>query len=78
MPKSRPASARQAGSLWKVSTPDLDKLVRALGDGLVRGGLLPDDDRICWITARKVEVHNSWTGASVTIDDANRPIEVDL
>jgi crossover junction endodeoxyribonuclease RusA len=78
MPKSRPATARQAGSLWKVSTPDLDKLVRALGDGLVRGGLLPDDNRICWITARKVEVHNSWTGASVTINDANRPIEVDL
>lgn len=78
MPKSRPAAARDAGSIWKTSTPDLDKLIRALGDGLVRGGLLPDDNRLCHIVARKVEVHNSWTGASVTLSNADRRIEIDL
>lgn len=76
MPKSRSAATKARGSAWKPSTPDLDKLVRALGDGLVRGGLLPDDDRILIAHAWKVEVHEAWTGASVRIENAERPVEV--
>ena len=78
MPKSRSATAKARGSQWKGSTPDLDKLVRALGDGLVRGGLLPDDNRIVIVLAWKIEVHEAWTGASVRLRNAERRMKVDL
>jgi len=48
-PKSHYGTGRNAGSVkasaptWKSSKPDADKLVRALLDGLVIGGVLRDD-----------------------------------
>lgn len=70
MPASRPKHVRAIGCGPKVSAPDLDKLIRALGDGLQAGGLVRDDARICEIVANKIEVTDGWTGAVVTISEA--------
>lgn len=67
MPGSRPARARADGWLWKTTTPDTDKLQRAIGDGLVSGGLLRDDSLIVSWLAEKLEVHDDWLGALITI-----------
>lgn len=68
MPSSRRKAVRDAGRCLKVSAPDLDKLVRTLGDGLQAGGLIRDDARLAQIHAGKFEV-NGWTGAIVTIGE---------
>lgn len=67
MPKARPKAMRAAGRVYKVSAPDLDKLLRLLGDALKDGGLIADDARICAVEACKVEVASSWSGAIVRI-----------
>jgi crossover junction endodeoxyribonuclease RusA len=67
MPKSRPKRVREAGSCPKVSAPDLDKLVRAVGDGLKQGGLIRDDAIIYSIAASKFEVVG-WTGAIIRLE----------
>lgn len=66
MPASRSKAIRERGQCPKTAMPDLDKLVRTLGDGLKAGGMVRDDARIstCW--AKKIEVIG-WTGASVWI-----------
>ena len=66
MPSSRPARARKAGEWPKSTKPDLDKLIRALCDGLTESGLICDDARIFRISASKVEVVG-WTGAEVIL-----------
>lgn len=68
MPKSRKAAVRNAGRGPKVSAPDLDKLVRAVGDALKAGGLIADDALFCEITATKAEVIG-WTGCEITVSD---------
>ena len=67
MPKARGAKARALRIINKTTAPDVDKLVRALGDGLQAGGLLSDDALIVSLVASKVEVHDDWTGADVWI-----------
>ncbi len=67
MPASRPAWAKQQGILLKVSKPDKDKLIRAIGDSLTSGGLLKDDALIAITNAAKVEVWESWTGAMIRV-----------
>lgn len=66
MPASRNKATREAGRAPKTTAPDLDKLVRALGDGLTQGGLIRDDARIATCWADKVEVIG-WSGAEVWI-----------
>lgn len=66
MPASRSKAVRVIGWAWKTSAPDLDKLVRSVGDALKIGGLIADDSRFAGIHARKLEVA-SWTGAIVTV-----------
>lgn len=66
MPKSRKAAVRAAGRAPKVSAPDLDKLVRSVGDALTAGGLIGDDALFCEVSASKVEVIG-WTGAIITV-----------
>jgi Holliday junction resolvase RusA-like endonuclease len=66
MPASRPKAAREAGRCHKTTAPDVDKLVRAVGDGLQASGIITDDARFCVIHATKVEV-NDWTGARIGI-----------
>ena len=38
---------------WPATAPDLDKLQRAIGDGLEKGGVLRNDSRIVQWEARK-------------------------
>lgn len=69
MPASRPKAARAAGSAPKTTAPDLDKLVRSVGDALTESGLIHDDARICSVHATKTEVIG-WTGAVIRIETA--------
>lgn len=68
MPASRSKAVRAAGRAWKVTAPDIDKLLRCLCDGLSAGGLIVDDARFCAVEATKVEV-TTWTGAIVTLSN---------
>lgn len=66
MPASRSKTVHALGRAPKTTAPDLDKLVRALGDGLTEGGLIRDDARIVTTISSKVEVVG-WTGAVVAL-----------
>ena len=70
MPKNAPKHDRVAGHRYRVTVPDIDKLLRGLFDGLTSGGLIADDSIIVQLTANKIDVHNDWTGATVTITEA--------
>ena len=47
--------------------PDLDKLCRAVGDGLTNGGAIADDARIVDLHAYKRYSVDGWTGVHVSI-----------
>ncbi len=47
--------------------PDVDKLARAVGDGLTNGGAIADDARIVDLHAYKRYSVDGWTGVYVTI-----------
>lgn len=47
--------------------PDTDKLVRAVGDGLTKGGAIVDDSRIVNLLAYKRYSVDGWTGVHITI-----------
>lgn len=49
-----------------VSRPDLDKLVRAVGDALTDAGAFIDDSRIVMITATKA--YEGESGARITLE----------
>ena len=68
MPASRSKTVRLRGMARKVTAPDLDKLVRAVGDALTAAGVIRDDARIAHIVATKVEVVG-WTGASIRVEE---------
>lgn len=67
MPKSRPKRVRALGVVPKTTAPDVDKLARAVLDGLQAGGLLADDSLVHDLSATKVEVADGWTGASIQL-----------
>lgn len=67
MPASRPKRVRSVGVAPKTTAPDLDKLLRAVGDALTESGLIRDDARICEVRATKHEV-TGWTGARIRIE----------
>ena len=67
MPGSRRVALRRAGIAPKTTAPDLDKLVRAVGDALADGGLIASDARLCELVASKVEVIG-WTGCELRLD----------
>lgn len=69
MPASRPKKIRALGEWPKTTTPDLDKLLRSIGDGLQAGGLIADDARFWSTSATKLEVVG-WTGAVISIGQA--------
>lgn len=69
MPASRPATVRKAGTGWKNTAPDLDKLIRSVGDSLTSSGLIRDDARIVCLTATKVET-TDWSGVSISLHQA--------
>jgi Holliday junction resolvase RusA-like endonuclease len=66
MPK--PASVKR--SLPTVS-PDLDKLIRAVGDSLTDSGVVTDDSRIVRISARKVYAQGIEPGATIEVKTLN-------
>ncbi len=72
MPKSRPKKVRDTGSAYKTSAPDLDKLIRSVGDALKIGGLIADDALIAAVHAYKFEVIG-WTGAVIQINQLATP-----
>lgn len=73
MPGTRTAAQRRQDSIPKVTQPDLDKLIRAVCDGLAAGGLLLDDDQVCEIHATKSEWQDSWTGCEIEVRDVWMP-----
>jgi Holliday junction resolvase RusA-like endonuclease len=66
MPK--PASVKR--SLPTVS-PDLDKLIRAVGDSLTDSGVVVDDSRIVRISARKLYATGIEPGATIEVKTLN-------
>jgi len=67
MPRSRPKWMRARGEYPSTVKPDLDKLIRSLGDSMVAAGLLRDDNLICDLGGtRKIEVIG-WTGVDVRL-----------
>ena len=67
MPSSRPSRLRLIGVAPKATKPDLDKLVRAVGDSLTAGGLIGDDAKIVVTCSRKIELTGDWYGAAITL-----------
>jgi Holliday junction resolvase RusA-like endonuclease len=66
MPATRPKATRTRGVNPKTAAPDLDKLVRTIGDALEASGLIVSDAHICRLSATKVET-TDWTGATITL-----------
>lgn len=65
-----PAPKRSKFGKYPAGTPDLDKLQRAVGDGLTASGLIKDDARICLWKARKHwSEEGTGPGAKVSIRD---------
>jgi Holliday junction resolvase RusA-like endonuclease len=62
MPK--PASVKRSAP---SVAPDLDKLVRAVGDALAIAGVYTDDSRITRISARKLYAQGIEPGATITV-----------
>jgi Holliday junction resolvase RusA-like endonuclease len=48
--------------------PDLDKLVRAVGDSLTNAGIIIDDSRIITITAHKLYADDRGPGAVIRVN----------
>jgi Holliday junction resolvase RusA-like endonuclease len=62
MPK--PASVKR---LLPTVSPDLDKLIRAVGDSLTDSGVVVDDSRIVRISARKLYAIGIEPGATILV-----------
>jgi Holliday junction resolvase RusA-like endonuclease len=62
MPK--PASVKRSSP---SVAPDLDKLIRAVGDALAIAGVYTDDSRITRISARKLYAQGIEPGATITV-----------
>lgn len=64
----RPKSVRQKDRALPIVAPDLDKLVRAVGDGVGQSGYIwGDDSQIVEIVARKFYADDRPTGAIIKI-----------
>jgi crossover junction endodeoxyribonuclease RusA len=62
-PKSAPRSVE-----FPVKRPDLDKLVRAVLDGMTAGGAWPDDSEVIEITAQKVFASSRGPGCIIYVN----------
>lgn len=67
-----PYNATHAGAEWKTSKPDIDKLIRAVLDGITfdkRGlGVLPDDSQVVRLVVDKV--YGGQPGVRIRVTDA--------
>jgi Holliday junction resolvase RusA-like endonuclease len=52
-------------------SPDLDKLIRAVGDSLTDSGVVTDDSRIVRISARKLYAEGIQPGATILVKTLN-------
>jgi Holliday junction resolvase RusA-like endonuclease len=52
-------------------SPDLDKLIRAVGDSLTDSGVVIDDSRIVRISARKLYAEGIAPGATIQVKTLN-------
>jgi Holliday junction resolvase RusA-like endonuclease len=52
-------------------SPDLDKLIRAVGDSLTDSGVVTDDSRIVRISARKLYAEGIEPGATIQVKTFN-------
>lgn len=60
---------KEKAPTYYTAKPDLDKLIRAVGDALTQAGVIRDDSRITRITASKIY---GVPGATITLED-DRP-----
>lgn len=67
MTKSRRKWEVEQGWAWKVTYPDLDKLIRATGDALKVGGLIKDDGLIASFGSMDRIETVGWTGAVIAL-----------
>lgn len=58
---------------YPTVTPDLDKLVRAVGDSLKDAKVLTDDSRIVTIHAQKLYAGDRGLGASIRVNTLAKP-----
>jgi Holliday junction resolvase RusA-like endonuclease len=58
-----------------VKAPDLDKLMRAIGDGLKAGGVYRDDSQIHASDGSKCYVQDGWMGARIQVVTDERTID---
>jgi Holliday junction resolvase RusA-like endonuclease len=65
---SKPASVTRSSP---SVAPDLDKLVRSVGDALAIAGVYTDDSRITRISARKLYAQGIEPGATITVQTLN-------
>ena len=64
-PKSTPKKVT-----WPAKRPDLDKLVRAVLDGLVAGGAIHDDGQVVYLVATKMfPEHDDSPGCSIYVQE---------
>jgi Holliday junction resolvase RusA-like endonuclease len=61
---AKPASVKRSSP---SVAPDLDKLVRSIGDALAIAGVYTDDSRITRISARKLYAQGIEPGATITV-----------
>jgi crossover junction endodeoxyribonuclease RusA len=66
----RPKSAAK-GVKWPAKRPDLDKLTRAVLDGLVAGGAIADDGLVVYLSAKKTFASETrGPGCDIVIEEA--------
>ena len=71
MPKSRARKLGDQTWAYKATAPDLDKLLRSIGDSL-QSTVIANDARIVAWQARKIEAVDGWTGARIILTNPDR------
>jgi crossover junction endodeoxyribonuclease RusA len=64
----RAAELRDDAPVQHSSKPDLDKLLRAIGDALTQSGVIRDDSQVASIEAVKVYSNDGRPEAAVTVE----------
>jgi Holliday junction resolvase RusA-like endonuclease len=68
MPKARTKAQRARGVWYHLGRrDDIDKLERAMLDGLTEGGLIADDGNVVEVHKRKREYSDGWLGCDVAV-----------
>jgi Holliday junction resolvase RusA-like endonuclease len=68
MPKARTKAQRRGGVWYHLGRrDDIDKLERAMLDGLTEGGLIADDGNVVEVHKRKREYVDGWLGCDVAV-----------